>query len=170
MFCCWSYFFFFLSNELLDEAEQRAFVLIKCIICPQTTKFSPKIRKLNVQNAHSYKTILLHYIVHIFIICPQTTKCQNQSLNQMSKNAHSYLNINFIKVKYILLNLWYIFLASAPEYFLVFNCSPCCLFQGTNNATKSKVQVQICIVVFTVYNFSPSSKNKFNYKSKCKSK
>ena len=109
--------FFFLSNELLDEAEQRAFVLIKCIICPQTTKFSPKIRKLNVQNAHSYKTILLHYIVHIFIICPQTTKCQNQSLNQMSKNAHSYLNIKIIKLKHILFNLWHIFWLQSRNIF-----------------------------------------------------
>ena len=132
--------FFFLSNELLDEAEQRAFVLIKCIICPQTTKFSPRIRKLNVQKCKQLQNNSASlYFFHIFIICPQTTKCQNQSLIQMSKNAHSYLNINFIKLKHILFNLWYTFWLHSRNIFwyliilhfvifMVFNHSTFCHF------------------------------------------
>ena len=124
-FCCWFYFFFFLSNELLDEAEQRAFVLIKCIICPQTTKFSHRIRKLNVQKCTQLQNII-HYIFLYFHHLPTNNQMPKSILvNHISKNAHSYLNINFIKSKHIVQFVIY-FLASVPEYFLVFIHSTCC--------------------------------------------
>ena len=123
-------FFSFLSNELLDEAEQRAFVLIKCIICPQTTEFSPRIRKLNVQKCTQLQNNPASLYFSYFHHLPTNNQIPKSVPESNVQKCSQLLKYQFHQIKTYIVQFVIYFLASVPEYFLVFNHSTFCHFHG----------------------------------------